>query len=146
MSTETRRGPLACNTWHGMLCAANAVEVAERIQQILDGHHFTLVAANSYSETKERFCAIDVRTSLRLREPVTAKVDEEWTYIPIPGDRQHCGLSTRAKTQQEGRDGKPHDYIHLRLEPYRITIDHYAPAGYRLQWIFATEHHETEDE
>lgn len=140
------RGPMACNAWHGWLCAANAVDVAERMQQILDDRYFTFVAANSYSETNDRFDAIDVHTSLRLRGPITAAVDDEWTYIAIPGDRQHCGLHTRAKTQQEGCDDKPHGFVRLVMEPYRITIDHYAPAGYRLRWIFATEHHDQEDE
>ena len=56
------------------------------------------------------------------------------------------GVSTRAKTQPEGRNGGPHKYVHFTFEHDRVVIDHYAPARYKLRWIFAVERHDRDED
>lgn len=129
--------------WHGMLCLDNAHEVAARMRQVLDGHHFTLVTANSYSETSDRYTAVEVKPSQWLTSPVEAKLND-WAHVGWSSPAYSMGVMTRAKTPSQARERRPHDYVHLTFEPSRVEIDHYAPAGYRLLWVLAVEHHDPE--
>ena len=130
--------------WHGMFCAETGPEIAERMREVLDGRYFTLVTCNSYDENSSRFTGIDVYPSQHLTSPVVADRDLVLPGISWCTPRLSMGVHTRAKTQAEGREGRPHQYVHFTFEPDRILIDHYAPAGYRLQWIFAVERHDSE--
>lgn len=131
--------------WHGMLCAESRDDIADRMREVLGDHYFTLVVGNSYDEESERFSSIEVYPSQWLTGPVTAYRDTALPGISWNTPRLSMGVDTNAKTPSEGRGGKPHQYAHFTFEPDRIVIDHYAPAGYRLQWIFAVERHERED-
>lgn len=126
--------------WHGMLCAENLDEVAERMRAVLDGEFFTLVCCNSYSETSDRFTSVEVYPSQRLSSPIVT-TPAKYAGINWSTPRLSMGFHTRAKTQQEARSDRPHGYVHLTFEPREIKVDHYAPAGYRLLWIFAVENH-----
>lgn len=137
-----RRSPLVRPCWTGMLCAENAGEIAERAQQIFGDRFFTFVQANSYSETSERFSAVDVDTSQRLLSPFEAHVDlDDATSVRWQTSRLVCGVHTAAMTESEGREGKPYDWVMVSFEHGRMTIDHYAPARYRLQWVLIVEDH-----
>jgi hypothetical protein len=128
-----------------MLCAETVGEIADRMQEVLGDHYFTLVIGNSYNEDSEKFAAIDVYPSQWLTRPA-----DTHAYGDVPGiswltPRLSMGVHTTAKTPSEAREGKPHKYVHFTFEPDRIVIDHYAPAGYRLQWVLAIERHDRED-
>lgn len=131
--------------WFGMLCAETQDEILERMQEVLGGQYFTTVTCNSFDENSDRFLSVEVRTSERLADPVKKYKDQKiaaslgwhtygWVY----------GVHTDAKTQREARDGGPHDRVHFSFEPGKVTIDHFAPARYKLRWIFAVEHHDAE--
>lgn len=139
MTTKTRRP-----YWNGMLCADTRQEILERMQEVLGDHYFTMVICNSYHEAKDDFSAVDVYPSQWLTEPVTDRSDD-WSSIGWSTPRLSMGVHTQAKTQAEGRGGRPHTYVHFTFERDRFVIDHYAPAGYRLRWIFAVERHDRED-
>lgn len=130
--------------WHGLLCAETCDEVVQRMREVLDGQHFTLVTANSYDENSSRFLAVDVRTSQWLTRPLTAETKGGWTHIGWGTPAWSMGLDTRAKTQAEGHEGRPHKYVSLSFEPGRVKVDHYAPAGYRLLWEMVVERHDPE--
>ena len=139
--TATQRRP----HWHGMLCAETCDEIVERMQEVLGDRYFTIVTCNSFDETSDRFTAIDVATSQRLKEPVRRYHDESIrASLSWYTGRWSMGVHTRAKTQREGREGGPHKYVHFNFERDQVVIDHYAPAGYRLRWIFAIEHRDDE--
>lgn len=139
--TATQRRPF----WHGMLCAETCDEIAQRMEDVLGGRYFTAVACNSYDEDSDRFTAIDVKTSQRLQGPVRRYNDES-----IPASLSwntgslSMGVHNNATTQADSRDGGPHEFVHFNFEPHQIVIDHYAPARYRLRWIFQVEDHDTE--
>ena len=130
-------------SWHGMLCAETCDEIGQRMAEVLHDRYFTVVTCNSYDENSDRFTGIDVTTSQRLREPVRRYHDEtipaslSWTT-----PRWSMGVHTSARTQQEGREGGPHKFVHFTFERDQVVIDHYAPAGYRLRWIFTVELHD----
>lgn len=130
------------SSWQGMLCGETCAEIVERMQVVLGDRYFTIVQCNSYDANSDRFTSVDVTTSQRLKEPVRRFHD---TNIPASvswtTDRWSMGVHTGAGTQQEGRDGGPHRYVHFTFERDQITIDHYAPARYRLRWILTVEHH-----
>lgn len=127
--------------WYGMLCAETRDAIADRMHAVLDGNYFTYAGGNSYDANSDRFLSIDVRTSERLSSPIQVHKDGiSW------GTRTYSmGVHTKARTPSEARDGKPHKYVHFTFDYDRITIDHYAPAGYRLQWIFVVERHDDEE-
>lgn len=135
----TQRRPF----WHAMLCAETCDEIAQRMEDVLGGRYFTVVTCNSYDENSDRFTAIEVTTSQRLREPVrryhdaTIPASLSWTT-----PRWSMGVHTSARTQQEAHNGGPHKFVHFTFERDQVVIDHYAPARYRLRWIFTVEHHD----
>jgi len=129
--------------WHGMLCVENAEAIAARLEAMLgSGRYHSFVDANSWNEHDERYTSVAVKTSLRLTRPVSATVEDGHVHISIVSDRLVCGLHTRARTQAEGRVGKPHDFVQVGFERHQIQVEHYAPAGYRLLWIFSVEDHD----
>jgi hypothetical protein len=131
--------------WHGMLCAETRDEIAERMRQVLSEHYFTLVTCNSYDENSHRFSSVDVYPSQWLTYPIRVHSDADVPGISWSTQRLSMGVHTTAKTQADGREDQPHGYVHLKFEPDEIEIDHFAPAGYRLLWIFAVERHNRED-
>lgn len=137
---RTHRSPY----WHAPLCAETLDEIADRMRAVLDGHHFTLVCCNSYSDETELFSSVEVYPSQWLTTPVDVRPGD-WTYLGWATPRLSMGVHTKAKTRADGRNGRPHDYILFGFEGRQITIDHYAPAGYRLRWIFAVERHDPDD-
>jgi hypothetical protein len=144
MTQETEvRAPLH-PYWHGMLCHETAAEVFGRLRQVLEGHYFTLVLCNSYDENSARFTSVEVYPSQWLSSPLRESVDD-WAGVHWTTPRLSMGVSSRAKTVAEAREGRPHKYVHLDFEPDRVTIDHYAPAGYRLLWTMAVERHDREE-
>lgn len=132
--------------WHGMLCAETRDEIAERMQDVLADHYFTVVECNSFSEESERFTAVDVRPSQWLDSPIRSYADPQIPGISWTTPSWSMGVHSTATTQPEAREGRPHKYVHFTFERDEIVIDHYAPAGYRLRWIFAVERHDREDE
>jgi hypothetical protein len=141
--TETTR--VRSPYWHGMLCAETRDEIAERMRELLGEHYFTIVECNSYDEKSDRFSSVEVKPSQWLTGPIRDYADDRLAGISWATPRLAMGVHTRAKTPAEGREDRPHGYVHLTFEPGRIEIDHYAPAGYRLRWIFAVERHDRED-
>lgn len=129
---------------HGMLCAESRDAIAERMREVLGDHYFTLVCCNSYDENSDRFTSVEVYPSQWLTTPVRDYADSAIPGINWSTPRLSMGVHTRAKTAGEGREGKPHQYVHFTFDGDRIEIDHYAPAGYRLKWIFAVERHDRE--
>lgn len=127
--------------WHGMFCADTRDEIAERMQGVLGDHYFTLVTASSYDEESDRFSAIDVYPSQWLTAPLRVSP----RHLGWSTSRLSMGIHARAATQSEAREGRPHDYVHFTFNGDQIVIDHYAPAGYRLNWIFAVERHDREE-
>ena len=118
--------------WHGFLCTETHDEIAERMRQVLADHYFTLVIGNSYDEKSHKFSSIEVYPSQWLTAPVeTWKTEVGGIGWATP--RLSMGVHTEARTQREGRDGRPHKYVHFSFEHDRFVIEHYAPAGYRLQ-------------
>jgi len=142
MSTEVARRPY----WHAMLCLDTRGEIVARMLEVLADHYFTMVVCNSYHELKDDFSSIEVYPSQWLTNPVVDRSDELWSSIGWATPRLSMGVNTKAKTQAEGRAGRPHTYVQFTFEPDRVVIDHYAPAGYRLRWIFAVERHDQRDE
>lgn len=129
---------------YGYLCAETVDVIADRMREVLGDHYFTLVMGNSYDETSSKFSAIEACPSQWLTSPITSD-HEGSVHIGWSTPKYSMGVSTRAETQSEGRDGGPHKYVHFTFERDRIVIDHYAPARYRLQWILAVERHDRED-
>lgn len=130
--------------WHGMLCAETRDEIAQRMRDVLSDNYFTVVASNSYSDTNERFTSVEVRPSQWLTHPVADYEGDGFVGMSWSTSSWSMGVHTKAKTQADARGGRPHKYVHFTFEPDRFVIDHYAPAGYRLQWIFAVERHDRE--
>lgn len=131
--------------WHGMLCADSRDAIAERMRDLLSEHYFTLVCCNSYDENSDRFTSIEVYPSQWLSAPIRDYRDRSVFGISWTTPRLSMGVHTKAETAGDGREGRPHQYIHFTFEGDQIVIDHYAPAGYRLRWIFAVERHNRED-
>jgi hypothetical protein len=131
--------------WNGMLCTETRDVIAERMREVLTDQFFTMVICNSYSEESERFSSVEVYPSQRLVGPIRAYRDSAIPGISWGTPRLSMGVHTRAQTVTEARAGRPHQYAHFTFEPGRIEINHYAPAGYALRWIFAVEHHDTSD-
>lgn len=128
--------------WYGWYCEQTHTEILERMTELLGDKYFTVVICNSYSETDEKYLSVEVRTSSRLTDGPKA-----WSEPRTPGiswgiTGYSMGVHSEAKTQSEGRSGHKLDNIYFTFEPYKMTIDLYAPAGYKLRWIFAVEDHE----
>lgn len=145
-ATTTRR-----THWNAMLCQETLEEIFERMQELLgDGTYFTTIQCNSYSEDKDGFTAVDVQPSQWLTDPIrrterTADDEDVRFGLWWSSPRLSMGCSTPATTQAEGRDGGKHQYVRFAFEPDKVVIDHYAPAGYKLRWIFAVERHNREE-
>lgn len=134
-------------SWFGPLCFETAELVTRRLNDLLGGQRFTVVTSNSYSEDTERFSAVDVRTGSRLTRPVELTQDA-YQHISlhntgwVMGVMVASSVRTRAHAYAARDAGSKHDWVHFTFEGSQVTIDHYAPAGYRLQWIFRVEHPE----
>jgi hypothetical protein len=139
--TETALHPY----WHGMLCTETRDVIAERMRQVLDGQFFTMVICNSYDETSDRFASVEVYPSQRLTGEIKAYSDSQIPGITWGTSRLSMGVHTRAHTPDDARRGRPHQFAAFNFERDRFEIDHYAPAGYRLRWIFAVERHDREE-
>jgi hypothetical protein len=131
--------------WTGMLCAETREDIAQRMRNVLEGRRFTYVHSNSYAEDPEeyRYAAVDVNTTQRLTRPVEDRTDSDdgYTHIGWSITDYAMGVSTKAKTQAEGREGKPYDYVSFNFTPRRIVIEHFAPSRSRLRWEFVLEDH-----
>ena len=137
----TQRRPF----WHAMLCAETCDEIAQRMEDVLGGRYFTAVACNSYDENSDRFVGVDVKTSQRLQGPVRRYNDETIpASLSWSTGEWSMGVHNNAATQADSRNGGPHEFVQFTFEPRQIVIDHYAPARYRLKWIFMVEDHDTE--
>ena len=132
--------------WHGMLCAETCDEIAGRMAGLLQDNYFSLVICNSYDENSDRFHAVDVHPSQWLRDGVHVRTyGDERAGISWGTPGYVMGVSSTAGTQREARQGNRLQYVYFTFERDRVEIDHYAPAGYRLRWIFAVERHDRED-
>lgn len=129
--------------WHGTLCAETRDEIADRMREVLGDHYFTLVCCNSYSEESRRFSSVEVYPSQWLTAPVRAD-DGEWNHIGWSTPRLSMGVDSRARTRAEAHE--PYQFVYFSFEGDLIEIDHYAPAGYRLRWIFAVERHDRRED
>jgi hypothetical protein len=118
-------------------------EILQRMQETLGGRYFTLVCANSLSSENEKFAMLDIYTSQWFADALTGDV-KDGAYIRWGTPKLAMGVSSDAKTQGEGRNGKPYDYVHFTFEPGRVIIDHYAPARNFLRWTFVVEDHSQE--
>lgn len=137
------RNPYRCTA----LSVETAEEICERLKETLGGKYFTVVALNSLSKEDERFVMVDVRSSERFEvEPKVRKYSNDHVGIHWETGSYSEGISTSAKTLAEawrtGRNNFRHDYVRIDFTPNKVTIDHYAPAGYFLRWIYAVERHE----
>ena len=132
--------------WHGMLCAETRDEIADRMREVLGDNYFTLVCCNSFDENSHRFTSVEVYPSQWLTSEVRDYAESTLPGVSWSTPRLSMGVHTRAITQADGREGRPHQYVRFTFERDEIVIDHYAPAGYRLRWIFAVERHDREDE
>lgn len=132
--------------WHGMLCAETRDDIAERMRAVLDGQYFTMVICNSYRADDDSFRSVEVYPSELLTHPVRDYEDKSLTGISWSTSSLAMGVHSAARTQAGGRDGKPHQFVQFSFEGERFSIDHFAPAGYRLLWKFAVEHHDKEDD
>lgn len=133
-------------SWYGWLCLENLDAVAMRLKRMLAGKAFTVVTANSYREDEERFSAFDVTTSQWLTEPVkqwsSDSPDSRHEGITWITPRTVFGLSTTAQTEADAREGGLLNKVYLNFDSYaELAIDQYAPAGYRLRWVFKVEDH-----
>lgn len=138
MSAKTRR-PYATL----MLAAETRDEIADRMRDVLGDHYFTVVTSNSYDENSERFSAAEVYPSQWLTTPVrTDSGTEDLWGIYWGTPRFHYGVHARVKTVTEAHGLDRKRRVRITFEPDRFVIDHYAPAGYRLQWVFAVERHD----
>lgn len=126
-----------------MLCTETRDEILERMRQVLAEHYFTMVLLNTYDENSDRFSCVDVLPSQWLTNSIRADNSAQGICWNTPG--LSMGIHTSAKTQGDGRRDCPHGYVHVKFDPDRIEIDHFAPAGYRLLWILAVERHDRED-
>lgn len=126
-----------------MFCRETRGEIAERMQEVLADHYFTMVICNSYSETEHNFAGVEVYPSQWLEKPLSAAADESALWWSTP--KLSMGVRTDATTQSHARNGGKLNYVHFTFEPDRVVINHYAPAGYSLRWIFAVERHDRED-
>lgn len=135
-TTKTHRH----STWSGMLCHDTRQEISERMHDLLAGQRFTYVACNSFSEESERFTSVDVHPSQWLMGDIADYNDPELAGLSWRIPDFSMGVHTDARTQEDGRTDKPHGYVHFWFQQDRLTIDHYAPAGYTLRWIFVREH------
>lgn len=141
-AAETRhRSPY----WSRMLSRESSEEIADRMREVLGENHFTLVTCNSFDENSHRFSAVDVMPSQWLCEPVRLDHEVSAAHIMWSTTRLSMGVSTQAETVSEAHRSGPHDYVRFTFEPGRVVIDHYAPARYRLQWIFAVERHDRDE-
>lgn len=132
--------------WHGMLCAETREDIVQRMRSVLDDNFFTVVTANSYSETNVLFRNVDVLTSQRLvGVGVKTHRDEEFSHVTWAVSRLCMGVLTAAETQAEARDGGKTTYVYFTFKPGQFAIEHYAPAGYRLLWQFVVEDHDVEE-
>lgn len=136
--------------WYGMLCAENFDAVAERMRRMLEGRWYTFVSANSYREDSGEFRDYDVHTGNRLTVPMRLNTYEGGHRRMSFADQSYCwGLQTAASTEQDAREGSIYDRVKLAFNDHRnrgesVTIDHYAPAGYRLLWTVVVEDHDSE--
>jgi hypothetical protein len=128
--------------WHGVLCSETRNSIATRMHDILEGNFFTMVLCNSFDENSRKFSSVDVYPSQRMSGFV---INRDITGISWSTSNLSMGVHTDARTRSEGVSGRPHQYVHFAFEPGRFVIEHYAPAGYFLRWIFAVEHHESEE-
>jgi hypothetical protein len=129
-----------------MLCAETREEIADRMRDVLGDDYFTLVICNSYDESSDRFTSVEVYPSQWLTGPITDYRAETLPGITWGTQRLSMGVHTRAATPSEGRQGAPHKYVHFTFERDKFEIDHYAPAGYRLKWIFVVERHDRDED
>lgn len=139
MSSKVARRPY----WNAMFCLETRGEIVERMQEVLADHYFTMVICNSYSETDRNFSAVEVYPSQWLEKPLSVAADESAIWWSTP--KLSMGVRTGATTQADARNSGKLNYVHFTFEPDRVVIEHYAPAGYSLRWIFAVERHDRED-
>lgn len=131
--------------WHGFLCMETRDEIAERMRDVLGDDYFTLVICNSYNEESALFSSVEVHPSQWLTHGISDYQDRSLAGLSWSTPRYAMGVHTEATTQAEGRGGAPHKYVRFSFEPDRFVVDHFAPAGYRLQWTFAVERHDRDD-
>lgn len=132
--------------WNRMLSRESAEEITARMRDVLGEQYFTLVTCNSFDESSHRFSSVDVMPSQWLCGPVTLDHAFSAAHIGWVTPRLSMGVSTTCETVSEAHKSGPHDYVRFTFEPSRVVIDHYAPARYRLQWIFAVERHDRDDD
>lgn len=133
--------------WHGMLCPETRDEITDRMQEVLGDNYFTVVQCNSWDDDSEAFVTVEVRSSEWLAGPVRDYMDPEVCGLSWRTPAWSFGVHTTATTLDEAREGTPHQWVRFKIDHTRglIEIDHYAPSGYRLRWIFSVEHHDRDD-
>jgi hypothetical protein len=129
-------------TWSGFLTAQNLPAVAERINRMLGGKHFTRVEVFEYRRFRP-----DVRPSQRLRGPIKVKsldsggahaVIEDGNYVYFLDARISDQAAARAIADADRADAR---LVRLCFTDTQIQGEEVLPDGKRVYWTFAVEDH-----
>lgn len=148
--TQVTRTPVDHPYWYGWLCRDNFDAVAARIQKMLTGQWYTFVTANSYSEDSKDFYDYNVHAGRHLVErPRITHDPDGYAHMSFHDQSYVWGLMAKVQTEHDARTGSIHDRTHLVFNDSRhrgesVTIDQFAPAGYRLLWTIVVENRDPE--
>lgn len=143
--------------WSGYLTLDNYEAVAARLRALLTGRRFTTVMSNQGHWNYRP----EVRTGERLStRGVTTHLlgdNDHYGYITFSDGNFAWGLSGHpadqaaarrlrteaweAASEEDRASGAWEDQsmVHLSFKQERLEVEHFAPIGYRLYWIFAAE-------
>lgn len=155
----TPRGPLDRQNWHGYLTVDNAEAIAERLNRMLVGRHYTFVTQLGYVDGHGAH-EPEVRTSNHLTSPGSVSTPST-PHLPVmrfihfdDGDYS-WSLSTSCPTQADAHEAVSRynaspggekaraDYRELThlwfYGDLRVQITYHAPSGARVVWVVAVE-------
>lgn len=119
--------------WFGYLTVENTEEVAEAVRNMLSGKYYTFVAVNSGFSGRP-----EVKTSRKMDKVYTSHLLGH-SLINVNDSYGVWGFST---TVHEGDQLDASRYTYVVFDWNQIKVEHFAPCGYKLNWVIALENHD----
>lgn len=129
-------------SWHGYLTLDNAERVQARLLRLLRGQFFTMVVVNSAFQHS----LPDVRAGQWLRG-VDLDLDATTAHLSIRDSYGSHGMITTAPDIVTARqwaalsEDTHTGLVYLKFKYGKVAIQHHAPGGNGLTWVFQVEDH-----
>ncbi len=151
--------------WAGYLTLENAPQVKEAIHRFFGGRRLTFVTETRLSfddcdmamvtrrlldgsypmpmlnvYTGQQLDWLDGEPALRLH------LGENHAHIVIPLTSCSTGFSTNLRSRERPVDHDPQDLVYLTFEWSQLRVEHRAPGGNKLVWVYALEREQNDQQ